>query len=458
MSTLKTPNLVPSQTTTLDNKSFPDMEIKYLSPNLIQENHYKSRQHSENKIKRLAKFMSVSRLICPLLLDKNNVIIAGHARLKAATLIGLQSVPVIQIEHLNQAMIRAFALADNQFCLNAGWDKKALKEEMVFLSSIVIDYGLELTDIGFDTPEIDIVIGDNEDGLEDMIHPDFSKKSISQLGDKWILGSHRLICGNSLDLENFKKVMGEDKASMVFTDPPYNVPINGHVCVNGSRKHKEFAMASGEMKPNEFIKFLSQIFELMKQFSQNGSIHFVCMDWRHILEIQSASINAGLETKNLCVWVKDNGGMGSLYRSKHELIFVYKSGASPHVNNVELGKHGRYRTNVWEYPGANSLKAERIDELSMHPTVKPVKMICDAIKDCSKIYSIILDPFGGSGSTLIAAEKTNRKARIIEIEPHYCDVIIRRWQNLTGKDATLEQSGCSFNSIELASQNLGESF
>ena len=393
--------------------------------------------------------MSVSRIICPLLVDKDYTVIAGHARLEAAKLLGLTSIPVIMIEHLNEAMLRAFALADNQFTLNAGWDEKAVREELVFLSDVVLNYGLEITDLGFPTAEIDLRIGDQTllGPEDDIIAPETKAPAITSSGDVWILGHHRLICGDSRDRQAYVPLMRDEVAALVFTDAPFNISVKNVVGGLGRIKHEEFAMASGEMTPEQFIGFLAGVMALMREFSAEGSIHFQCMDWRHVYEMEAAARQVGYELKNICVWVKDNGGMGSLYRSRHELVFVYKSGDAPHVNNVELGKHGRYRTNVWEYPGVNSFRSGRMDDLAMHPTVKPVAMVADAIKDCSPRDGIVLDPFGGSGTTLIAAEQTGRRARLIEIDPHYCDVIIRRWQKLTGQKAILEATGQSFDEL-----------
>ena len=229
-----------------------------------------------------------------------------------------------------------------------------------------------------------------------------------------------MICGNALEAATYARLLGDERAQLVFTDPPYNVPIDGHVCGKGSVRHREFAMASGEMSPEAFTAFLETAFRHLAAHSADGAIHFVCMDWRHMAEILAAGKAAYSELKNLIVWVKDNGGMGTFYRSRHELIFAFKSGTAPHINSFELGQHGRYRTNVWEYRGVNTLKPDRMDELALHPTVKPVEMIADAIKDCSKRGGIVLDPFGGSGSTLIAAAKTGRRARLAELDPIYC--------------------------------------
>jgi DNA modification methylase len=270
---------------------------------------------------------------------------------------------------------------------------------------------------------------------------------VSRPGDLWKLGSHRLLCGDATDAESFALLLGDARAEMVFTDPPYNVPIGGHVSGLGKIQHAEFAMASGEMSESAFIGFLATVMRNLADFSIDGSIHYLCMDWRHSFELLTAARGVYTDLKNLCVWNKDNGGMGSLYRSKHELVFVYKNGTAPHVNNVELGKHGRYRTNVWGYAGVNSFGKNRTSELAMHPTVKPVALVADAIKDCSTRGGIVLDCFAGSGSTLIAAERTGRRGYAIEYEPKYVDVAIRRFEDLTGEDAVHLASGLTFTQM-----------
>jgi DNA modification methylase len=270
---------------------------------------------------------------------------------------------------------------------------------------------------------------------------------VTRPGDIWQIGSHRLICGNSTQRQSYQRLLGEARAQLVFTDPPYNVPIAGHVGGLGSVQHREFAMASGEMSQSEFMAFLTSVFTNLAEFSVDGSIHFQCMDWRHVEEILQAGRNAYYELKNICVWAKNNGGMGSLYRSQHELVFVFKSGNEPHINNVELGKHGRYRTNVWSYAGVNSFGNDRSD-LALHPTVKPVALVAEAIRDCSHRKGIVLDAFAGSGTTLIAAERTGRRGYGIEIDPLYCDVIIRRLRAVCGLEAFLEGAGKSFQEIQ----------
>jgi DNA modification methylase len=267
--------------------------------------------------------------------------------------------------------------------------------------------------------------------------------AVTQPGDVWVLGKHRLICGDARDPAVYAALMGADRARAVFTDPPYNVKIDGHVCGSGAVKHREFAMASGEMDAGTFTAFLEASLCAMAAVSLDGAIHFTCMDWRHMAELQAAGDKVYSGLKNLVVWAKTNGGMGTFYRSRHELIYVWKVGTAPHTNTFGLGEHGRYRTNVWDYPGVNSFGGNQKD-LALHPTVKPVALVADAIKDVSRRGEIVLDGFGGSGTTLIAAERTGRVARLVELDPIYCDVICRRYAALTGVEPVLEATGETF--------------
>jgi len=302
---------------------------------------------------------------------------------------------------------------------------------------------------GFEVAEIDILLGNDEEPAEadapfdDLIKPD----PVSRPGDLWLLGNHKILCGSALEAGDYARLMGGDQAQMIFTDPPYNVRVKD-ISGLGKHKHAEFAMASGEMDRAEFLAFLGTALGHMADHSANGSIHFVCMDWRHIEELVTAGREAYTELKNICVWAKDNGGMGSLYRSQHEFVAVFKNGTAPHVNNIQLGVHGRYRTNLWKYAGQNTFHAGREDDLAAHPTIKPTALVADAILDCSAPAGIILDPFGGSGTTILAAESTSRHARLIELEPAYVDVAIRRWQKMTGKDAIHAETGKSFAQTE----------
>jgi DNA modification methylase len=308
---------------------------------------------------------------------------------------------------------------------------------------------------GFEAPYVDMVLDDAAEANggppapEDEIpDPPPAGAAVSRAGDVWTLGSHRLLCGSALDSASYQTLMAGELAQMVFTDPPYNVRIDGNVSGLGRVHHREFAMASGEMSEGDFAKFLHTTFAQLTAASMDGAIHFVCMDWRHIGEILGAGRAVYSELKNVAVWNKTNGGMGTFYRSKHELIFVWKVGTAPHVNNFELGQHGRHRTNVWDYAGVNTMRPGRLEELAMHPTVKPVALVADAIKDCSRRKGIILDAFMGSGTTLIAAERTGRRARGIELDPAYVDVAVRRWQTYSGKAATLISSGETFEEVE----------
>jgi len=408
-----------------------------------------ARKHSRRQIQQIAASIRQFGFVNPVLIDAEAQIIAGHGRVEAAKQLGLTSIPTIQIDHMTDAQRRAYIIADNRLAELAGWDKDLLALEFGELLNLDLDFEIEVT--GFATAEIDTLIDgpivpkpDKADEIPDL-PPDY--QPISRLGDLWQLGPHRLLCGNSLEPESYARLLGDEKADMVFSDPPYNVEVAGHVCGSGSIKHREFAMASGEMSQAQFTDFLVTALTALARHSQNGALHFICMDWRHIKELLQAGEKAYSELKNLIVWNKDNAGMGTFYRSKHELIFVFKNGSAPHINNFGLGETGRYRTNVWDYAGVNSLKPGRMEELAMHPTVKPVALVSDAIRDCSRRNGIILDAFGGSGTTLIAAHKTGRKARAIELDPVYVDVIIKRWSKVTGQTAILESSGQHFSEV-----------
>ena len=333
---------------------------------------------------------------------------------------------------------RAYIIADNKLAENAGWDMEILQAEIVAISGIDMDFDLTIT--GFEVAEIDnLLSGSKEDDPQDQVQEP-PTVPVSRLGDLWHLGDHLLLCADATQKQSYGKLLQSRRARAVFTDPPYNVKINGHVCGNGQTRHDEFKMASGEMSEAEFAAFLKSVFQNLADYSVDGSLHYICMDWRHIRELMSAG-EVYDDFKNLCVWNKTNGGMGTLYRSKHELVFVYKHGTKPHINNIELGKHGRYRTNVWDYAGVNTF--QNTQDLRLHPTVKPVAMVEDAILDCTRRNDVVLDVFGGSGSTLIAAERCHRRACLMELDPKYVDVIIRRYQGITKKEVRHED-GLSF--------------
>jgi DNA modification methylase len=354
------------------------------------------------------------------------------------------------LQHLSAVKKRAFILADNKITSNAGWDEELLALELKELVTLDETFDLGLT--GFSIAETDqliegLAVEEPGNPSDDALPDPQDGPAVTQPGDLWQLGRHRLLCGDARLPESYALLMQREQAEMIITDPPYNVPVSGHVSGLGKVKHREFAMASGEMSRSEFTAFLESVFRNLANHSRNGSIHFVFSDWRHMSEMLEAGSSAYAELKNLIVWAKSNGGMGTFYRSMHELIFAFKSGDAPHINTFELGQTGRYRTNVWNYRGMNAFGGNRDEELTLHPTIKPVNLLADAIKDVSRRSGIVLDVFGGSGSTLIAAEKTGRRARIIEIDPLYCDCIIRRWQTYAKDDATLVSTGENFTRI-----------
>lgn len=426
-----------------------DYQITYLPISRLKPNPGNARTHSKQQIQQIAESIEVFGFTNPVLIDKTQGIIAGHGRVEAAKLLKVKTVPTLCLEHLSPEQVKAYIIADNKLAENAGWDTDILAIELQGLLDMDLDF--EITVTGFEAPEIDILI----DGLnsqaaeepEDDIPESEDGTAITQPGDLWQIGPHRLICGDATKVEAYEKLLEGDKAQMVFTDPPYNVPIDGHVCGLGKVKHREFAMGAGEMDEAAFTAFLEQTFSNLAAYSTEGALQFICMDWRHMTEIMAAGLQAYTELINLCVWAKTNGGMGSLYRSQHELVFVFKAGSGRHINNVELGKYGRNRTNVWTYPGISSFGKDRDTELSLHPTVKPVAMVADAILDCSHRGGIILDAFAGSGTTLVAAEKTGRQGYGIELDPHYCDVILKRLQTVTGCEPVHVETGKTLTEI-----------
>ena len=406
-----------------------------------------ARVHSAKQIAQIAASIKAFGFNNPVLIDVGGVIIAGHGRVEAARKLGLQAVPCLRLEHLDEAQKRAYILADNRLAEKAGWDREILAIELQHLTSLDLDFDVTIT--GFEMAEIDLLLGGSEpdDDPADTVPQPVLGPAVTRPGDIWQIGRHRLICGDAMDAATFALLLAGERAQMVFTDPPYNVKIDGHVCGLGAVKHREFAFASGEMSEAEFTRFLSTVFANLAGHAVDGAIHFVCMDWRHVGEVLAAGKATYSELKNICVWTKTNGGMGSLYRSQHELVMVFKSGRVPHINNVELGKHGRYRTNVWSYAGINSFGATRDEDLAAHPTVKPVALVADAILDCSKRKGIVLDAFAGSGTTLIAAERTGRRGYGIELDPAYCDVILRRLAKVAATDAILAATGQSFAEV-----------
>jgi DNA modification methylase len=419
------------------------MQVRKLRPNKRN-----ARTHSKKQIRQVADSILKFGWTYPILVDEEGYIICGHARREAAIELGVKEVPVIVLSGLKGAEKRALALADNKIAANSGWDREILAAELGELATLLPEYNLTLEITGFEPAEFDALVADFGNSERDPVDEPapLAPLPVSRKADFWLLGHHRLLCGDSCDESNIRALMGRDRAAMVFADPPYNVrvcPIVGR----GKIKHREFAFAAGEMSPDEFTKFLKGSLSLAAQYSRTGSIHYVCMDWRHLDEALAAGKEVYTELKNLVVWAKTNAGQGSFYRSQHELILVFKNGDGAHQNNIELGRHGRSRSNVWTYAGVNTFRAGRMDELSVHPTVKPVALVADATRDCSRRGDIIIDPFMGSGTTILAAERVGRRGYGLEIDPLYVDAAIRRWQDFIRRDAILKATGQTFDEV-----------
>lgn len=430
----------------------PDIrKIEYLPTSDLKKAPRNARTHSDKQIAQIARSIRRFGFTNPVLIDDQNMILAGHGRILAAEREALEEVPCVRLSHLSEAERRAYLLADNQLALQAGWNNELRAMELKELMELDFDVSV----IGLEMGEIELIIG-NADGSDpestadrddDLPSVDISNAAVTKAGDLWLLGRHRLLCGNARSSDDIAKLLNGDQADALFTDPPWNVKINGHVSGLGRVKHREFAEASGEMSSAEFVEFLAATLGNAAKVCRDGAIAYICIDWRHLRELLVAGEGPFAELKQLCVWNKTNGGMGTFYRSQHELILVFKVGTATHTNTFGLGDKGRYRTNVWSYAGVNTFRAGREAELEMHPTVKPVAMIADALKDVTHRNQIALDIFGGSGSTLIAAERTGRRAYLLEIDPRYCDTIVRRWQALTGKTASLDATGSSFEKV-----------
>ena len=439
----------------------PRLSIRYVPTAKLRLNPKNPRHHSEQQIRQIARSIEAFGFSVPIAVDANRVVIAGHGRAMAAKSLGLPEVPTISLRHLSGDQLKAFMIADNRLTENSTWNRELLAEQFRSLTEVDLTFSLEVT--GFEVGEIDLIIEGTDQAIEsdkdpaDALPKTEGAIAVSQTRDLWLLGRHRVLCGDALDRNCYESLMNERRADMVFTDPPYNVRIDGHAGGLGKIQHKNFRMASGEMDESQFTDFLARAFSCLAANSVDGSIHYIFMDWRHMHEILAAGTKVYTEFKNLCIWTKGCGGMGTFYRSGHELVFVFKNGKDKHRNNFQLGQFGRYRTNVWEYPGANSFArtTEEGNLLELHPTVKPVALIADAIMDVSARGNIVLDPFLGSGSTLIAAERVGRICYGLEFEPSYVDTTVRRWQKFTGLSAVHATSHRSFDEIEKARDEQG---
>jgi DNA modification methylase len=411
------------------------------------------RIHEEEAINTLARMIQATQIMPPLMVDTHNRILAGEGRCAAARLLGMKTVPVLRALNRSEAEMQAFRLADNRAVELSRWDEKLLTVSIKGLADLKPNFNLEVT--GWKQAEIDIkfqsLLEPQNAGDNDQV-PEVPAQPVTRLGDLFLCGPHRILCGSALEKDDFARLMNGQLAAMIMQDPPYNVSVKKHVGGLGRIQHEEFLIASGELSRNEFLTFLTEQLQLNAEVCQPGGTLMSWMDWRSIDLLMAAGRACGLDLVNMCVWVKTNGSMGSLYRSKYELVCVFRKPGGKPINNVQLGKFGRYRTNVWTAPGANSFGADRIEELGSHPTPKNLDTFADAIRDVTHRDNIVLDCFLGSGTSLSAAERTGRVAYGMELEPKYVDVAVLRWEKLTGQKAVLDGDGRTF--AELAADRL----
>jgi DNA modification methylase len=429
--------------------------IQMIAIATLKPNARNARTHPKKQLEQIAQSIKAFGFLVPILIDDEGTILAGHGRYAAAKSLGIDEVPVVEVRGLSAAKKRALALADNKIAENAGWDREVLALELPELAELLLAEDCDISITGFAPVEIDQLTTDFEEDASDpadTLEPEWTTAAaVSRPGDLWQLGHHRILCGDARDQTELARLIGDARAAMAFLDPPYNRRVRD-IVGRGRIKHAEFAMGSGELSRASFVAFLKETLAVAAAVSGAGAVHYVCIDWRGVGELLEAAQRVYSETLNLVVWVKSNAGQGSFYRSAHELIGVFRVGEQSHLNNIELGRHGRNRSNVWHYAGVNTFRAGRLDDLKSHPTVKPVALVADAIKDCTRRGDVVLDTFSGSGTTILAAERVGRRAYTLEIEPRFVDVAVRRWQAFARKDAVHAETGLTFD--ETASERL----
>ena len=438
-------------TTSLNRSNFGgiNLAVTYLNPDTLTPPTRQVRRRTKAHIGRIARSISDFGMLNPIIVDGQLNVVAGVSRWEAAKLLGQTSVPVIRVEHLTEAQLRLFAIADNKLPEGVEWLGDQLLIE--FQEIELLEPQIDLTTSGYAIAEIDQLYGqaraaelsEYDDPPKPQIIP------INRIGDIWKLGRHILGCGDARDRELLRSLLGERRARIMLTDPPWNLKIEGVVSGQGKVKHQDFVMGAGEMSKSTFVAFLTHFIQAGQHHLLDGALLFIFMDWRNLHALDAAAESSGLQQKNLLVWCKDNAGLGSLYRSRHELVGLYKHGKAPHTNNILMGRHGRNRSNVIFAPGANTFTKDRQKALESHPTSKPPGLLADFILDTTAPEDLVLDQFGGSGSTLIAAEKTDRDACLVELDPIYADVIIRRFEQVTGQQAIHVETGKTFADIAL---------
>ena len=432
------------------NRRNAPLHTEYLATSALSPMPGAPREHPKSQIRALTKSFEAFGQVLPILIDAEMRIISGAAQWEVAKRLGMSEVMVIRVEYLSEPQIKALMVALNRLGDLSKWNELALSTILLDLHELDLDFDIEAT--GFHEIEIELRI----EGIDDLTEPEDDRvlvgdgPTVTSLGDLWQLGDHRLLCADTLEEESWAALMGEDLAALVVTDSPFNVPIDGHVTGQGKFKHRSFQMAVGEMSSAEFTDFLRTSMEHAYRWSKPGSVHVWAMDWRHANEITAAGQAVYERYLNMAVWVKDRPGMGSWLRSQHELFFIFGKGGAAIRNCVQLGRFGRNRSNVWFHPSASSVAktSPEGNPLSWHPSVKPLELLADTLLDCTIKGEIVADPFMGSGTTLIAAEKLGRRARGIELDPAYCDTIIRRWQRWTGETAVRVADGAPFPVLE----------
>jgi DNA modification methylase len=417
----------------------------------ISRNPTNARTHSKKQIRKIGRSMELAGPLAPVIIDEHFVLLAGEARMAARAEQGHATLPVVQIYGLSEAQKRAFLIADNRLAADAGWDRKKLAQQIPELTLLFEEAGLTIEDTGFEIAEVDEIIADFEEGGADpkdtIAASILNGPPVLRAGDLVALGDHRLLVGDARDATALDRVMAGQEASAAFLDPPYNVPAR-NIGGRGQHKHEDFAFAFGEMSRPQFVRLLIASLEQAARISRPGAVHFVCMDGKHIRDLIEAGEAVYEAYLDLVTWVKTNAGQGGLYRKQSEFIGVFRVGRGPNRNNVQMGRFGRNRSNVWTYAGANTFRSGRMNDLAAHPTVKPLRMVADALKDVTAPGEIVLDSFAGSGTTILAAERVGRQARALEIDPKYADTAVRRWQTDTGRDAVHVETGLTFGELQ----------
>lgn len=441
------------------NDPFGPLQIVWLRVDEIDEAPRRIRKPVQTQIVAVRRSIERYGNRIPILVQAKSAggrheVIDGHTRLAAARLIGAREVPCLVVGDLPEAEIRRLALSLNRLQERGAWDRTELRLEIGDLIALDDDYELP----GFDVAEIEALLLDDEgadsDPADDLSGLGGDEGVVTRESDLWHLGTHRILCGSARDAGSYDRALTGATVDAIWTDPPYNVKINGHVRLQG-QGFAEFREASGEMTRDEFIAFLSETLGRAAAHLKPGGVLFVCMDWRHLSELDAALAALGLTLLNICVWVKPHPGQGSLYRSQHEFVVVARKPGARHRNNVQLGVHGRSRSNVWTYAGATGGRADGDDDFAAHPTVKPIRLIRDALLDVTIPGELVLDPFAGAGSTILAAERARRCCVATEIEPAYVDVAVRRWQAMTGEEAIHARTGQSFAAVAASRERDG---